>query len=184
MEEFHSLSYCDWCSIEDSFKRWYEVAKAVYPVPLELHVPCREPIDFLYSMCNFRSNKILCNASEPDLLQQVRKCLVHMERFNDRDIQKWDPNVTAPVTLKCFDPIPIEPYIEYMATKLQPRRFVHSYVHRETNKPHDKTQECLRYDEGLKATVTQYLIENVAVFRFCKGCIGTKDDLLWKGNHN
>ena len=175
---------CDWCSMEQSFDQWYAAAKAVYPAALELHVPCREPIGFLYSMCNYRCREIDCNASQSELLRQVDECLTYMNRFDDQAAYNWDPNVTAPVTLKCFDPIPIDPYIDYMATKLQPRRFVRSYVHRETNLPHDKKQECLRYNEGLRATVTQYLTENVPIFRFCKGCVGTKDDLLRKGNHN
>ena len=84
----------------------------------------------------------------------------------------------ANTTMKCFNPIPIENYLEFMSKKLQPKRMPRSYVHRDTNKPRKKDMECLLKDEILQAQVEKYLIQNYPLFRFCHECMGSPDDLL------
>ena len=169
---------CDVIALEGMFSVWKKVATALYPVPLELHVPCREPIDYLLSMCNFIDETFDCNANP---VHEINKCLIFMNRFADYQIPKWDQTLnglSSATKLKCFNAVPIQPYIDHMATKLQPKRFVSSYVHRETNKKRDKKTECLLQDKELQETVRNYLVKKHAIFRFCQECKGSEDDLL------
>lgn len=178
---------CDWISNEKGFKFWQEVATEISPVPLELHVPCRDPIDYILSMCNHRHQQFMCNIKEDGIPAEAEKCLSFMNRFDDQlDITTnaaaatSNTITTRKVSMKCFNPIPIDPYLEYMGTKLQPKRLVRSYVHRTTNTPRHKDQECLRFEKNghLRDQLKQYLAQNIPIFRFCHKCVGSKDDLF------
>lgn len=166
---------CDYISGEVSFSFWNKLVVDTLPnnppIQLELHVPCRDPVDWLMSMCNHQNKNYNCNAET--VKQGVEECLFQMNRFQDISLNKN-------IHLKCFDPIPIESYIEYMGSILQPRRFVATYVHKDTNSHRNKTEECIHSNEKLKVQVEQYLVENVDVFRFCNRCIGSENDLFWE----
>jgi hypothetical protein len=169
---------CDWISHEYRFSIWPELATQLAPFEMEVHVPCREPVDWLMSMLNFRIQfgRNVSFSCEPSasIEKEVQNCLMGMERFDDNYLLELPSNMH----LKCFNPIPIDPYLDYMEGILQPKRFPTSYVHRETNLKRNKTAECIHSNATLKNEVAKYLTENVPVFRFCKECMGSKDDLL------
>ena len=81
------------------------------------------------------------------------------------------------VTLKCFNPIPIEAYIEYMDSKLQDKRIPAEYIHRETNKAREKSEECIWKNDTLQEQVLEALLQT-DYYKFCHECMGGPDDLL------
>lgn len=163
---------CDYVSAEVSFPFWKRIVDDLPKHPhfdLELHVPCRSPVDWLMSMCNHQKKQYNCKHSVVE--EAVEECLMEMNRFEQKPLR-------SNTKLKCFNPIPIDPYLEYMGSILQPRRFVNEYLHKDTNTKRNKTEECIHSNSTLKAKVEDYLVKNVAVFKFCHECMGTKNDLL------
>ncbi|KAG7345128.1 hypothetical protein IV203_032659 [Nitzschia inconspicua] len=170
---------CDYVSDEVSFRFWKSLVDSLPndpPFQLELHVPCRDPVDWLMSMCNHQSKKYNCS---PDITVEhaVQECLMEMNRFLNIPLRNN-------MHLKCFNPIPTEPYIHYMGRLLQPRRFTHAYVHKDTNKMRNKTEECIHGSMTLKGEVERYLIENIDIFRFCHKCMGSENDLFFVEKRN
>lgn len=174
---------CDFISNEkhhtfwDRFRNW----------PIEYHVPCREALSHLMSRCNFKNVTFNCNST--DLESEVAKCDDKMDRFSwniaTKKNRNWrfaknGTNTTGLALggIKCFNPIPVKPYINYMSTKLQRKRFEAKYVHRSTNTPRDKDRECLWKDHDLMDRVRKILVKNYDYYQFCEFCMGSENDLL------
>ena len=83
---------CDWISQEDPVNFWFQFG--IWDQPLELHVPCRDPIDHLLSQCGHQGKNFNCAG---DLSKEIEKCMMNMDRFSNKlkSIQN--------VHLKCFD---------------------------------------------------------------------------------
>jgi hypothetical protein len=173
---------CDYVSQEVTNTFWGTLAVKIHPVPLEVHVPCREPIEHLLSMCNMYGKKFECAKAETSVEDETRKCLINMNRFNDANFRGWQKGPAINITTKCFNPIPIDNYVKYMGSILQPKRLQRSYVHRATNRPRIKEEECLLKNQPLQQKVKEFLVQNVPIFRFCHGCVGSSDDLLASNN--
>jgi hypothetical protein len=142
---------CDYISLEGSWKTW----KIFKELPsLELHVPCRDPLSHLMSQCNFR--EIRFNCTTDDLPYEIESCIVADKRFS-RDLEK-EKNIN----LKCFNPIPVEPYLEYMSERLQRKRIDSSvYVHRDTNMPrNNKYLECIWNEPDVATQVRGIMLQN------------------------
>ena len=168
---------CDWISHEQRFEIWENVSIAIQPFQLELHVPCREPIEFLLSMANYKGTNFNCTHAKINLEQETRKHIIYTERYSGL-LEQFQKNDTSRISMKCFNPIPIDPYLEHMGKILQPRRMQRSYIHRSMNKPRNKDMECLRHDDALAEKVRSLLVEKVNIFTFCNQCMGSQDDLL------
>jgi hypothetical protein len=162
---------CDWISFETGWKRWKVVESfaATIPLPLELHVPCREPLTHLMSQCNHMRRKFDCNST--NIAEEVNNCLLKMDRYHDELKQMRN------VHLKCFNPIPIDSYVRHMSGILQPRRISSKYVHRDTNIPRDKDKECIWNNPEIAEEVNAILLK-IPYYRFCNECMGSPDDLL------
>merc|ERR1719410_53970 len=102
---------------------------------MDLHIPCREPISHLMSQCNHKRRKFKCHVE--DLEKEVKKCVLFIRRrfhMNLTYLPRFD--------LYCFNPIPIDPYIEYMSTILQAKKYKpEPYIHRDTNSKRKKSEE-------------------------------------------
>jgi hypothetical protein len=157
---------CDWISIESPWEFWSEILP---DHPIELHVPCRDPIDHLMSQCNHKEIIFDCNAT--NLQKAVNACLVGWDRFDENLLQDKH------LSLKCFDPLPIHPYLDYMGQLLERKRLETDYIHRSTNMPRDKTTECIWELPDLQDQVRR-LLRRLDYYRFCAKCMGSKDDLL------
>ena len=168
---------CDWVGNEVKVQFWQDLADQIHPTPLELHVPCREPVDLLLSMCNYQGRQFNCTHAESDLKGAVERCLLKMDRFNQK-LWRWSKDPSTSISLKCFNPIPVDPYVSFMGSFLQSRRSQRSYVHRRTNRPRKKEKECLLQDPALQDKVKQHMVKEITVFRFCDGCLGSPDDLF------
>ena len=121
------------------------------------------------------NRQFLCDGNHTDTDRLLRKEITKGLRFDDRfnDGLKANPNIT----LKCFDPIPVEQYLLYIEARLQRRRFVADYVHRDSNEPRDKANECVWKDLQLKDRVHKKLLQMSAYYRFCDACMGSVHEL-------
>jgi len=160
---------CDWISYEVSTTVvWRKIASRMGP--LEVHVPCRDPVDHLLSQCNYKHHQFDCSAK--NYTAEIEKCLVWPGRFQN-NIMTF-PNTTV----KCFNPIPIDGYVKYMSTKLQRKRIENQYVHRETNLPRNKTSECLSRRPKTAAKVRDVLITQFDYYNFCDSCMSSPETNL------
>ena len=160
---------CDFVSQEDHWYWWRQFAS--WKVRVELHLPCRDPIDHLLSNCNYANVTFNC---EGDLVNEISRCLLYMDRFsNSLNGSRDFPNFNV----KCFRSELTSKYIEYMGTRLQRKRFQSTYAFRPTNKARNKRYECLWQNESAKLQVENYLKE-LDYYKFCNKCIDSPDDLL------
>lgn len=164
---------CDYISLELPWEIWKEIAPLW---PMELHVPCRDPLDHFMSQCNHKGIEWNCeddtwNQDSTTLWDQIDACLVGMDRFNFL-LTRIDQ-----LQLKCFTPIPIEPYLEYMDQYLQRKRIPMPYIHRSSNTPRIKATECIWKNTALAERVLKYL-RGYDYYRWCQECLGTENDLL------
>ena len=122
---------CDWISYEVEWKFWTRFGNhPLVPfhlrlhhqpeVPVELHVPCRDPVDHLMSMYSHQGHQFDCNAT--DIGEEAEKCLRYwangMNRFSMK-LQAF-PNIR----LKCFDWVASHDgkYMDYIGSKLLRKR--------------------------------------------------------------
>jgi len=188
---------CDYISQEKEYTYWHKNFPdgKFLGVPVELHVPCRDPVDHLLSQCNFRAEtrRLPCN-SDPEqsgaLYSAIEDCILSADRFHR--------SLTETFSVKCFDfRKQFTEYTSYMSTTLQSRRFeVDRVVGRMTNKPRNKTDECIWDHPDLLEKTRNYLMYNLTsdnekrkgnkkggkiilsdYYRFCDECMGSKDDL-------
>ncbi|CAE7225825.1 unnamed protein product [Symbiodinium natans] len=161
---------CDYVSLEGQWQWWKKFTS--WKVRVELHVPCREPVDHLLSQCNYKSRIFNCNGN---LEEEIRNCLTGLSvRFNKALVQsQLFPNFNA----RCFNTSRSKEYVEYMGQRLQPKRFQSKYAYRPTNKPRKKRRECL-----LSNTTARLLVEaqlaKIDYYDFCSGCLRSKQNLL------
>ncbi len=168
---------CDYISYENGHKFWSYFSN-FHNMTMELHLPCRDPIDHLMSECNHRREKMErgfeCrqNMTDNELEQEMEKCYIFLNRFDDK-LKNYEN-----INLKCYNfQHQFTGYIDYISTKLQPRRLVSEYVKRETNLPRVKEEECIWKDKELQQRVREHLVEHIPYYRFCDQCIGSEDDI-------
>jgi hypothetical protein len=169
---------CDYISLEHSWEIWPQLRKSLPKrFKLELHVPCRAPLDHLMSMCQYRDWDFDCGAD--NLGNEIEACVFGMDRFSLK--LETIPNVA----LKCFASLPVEPYIEYMRPRLESRRIPAAYVQRDSNGaggPRDditKRGECLGLYPHIDDQVEQLLLEKYDYYQWCDECLDlSENDLL------
>jgi hypothetical protein len=156
---------------------WEEVVDGKFyqppPSSMELHVPCRDPIDHFLSYCNWHRYQFDCD--NPDLEQEVSKCI------SAHNAARFTPHLLTndKLDVKCFNPIPVEPYVQYMDTILQSKRVPSNYVPRWSNQPRDKDKECLLHDPALQQRVLQIMLshEHGFFYQWCQSCMGSDKEL-------
>jgi len=178
---------CDYIAMEDPAVTW-QLHMGDLHRPLELHVPCRDPIDHLMSMCAFRNQNFRCNVSNKELQIQVDGCILHnLNRFS------IDMAPSPNFTMKCFSsPSKIDSYIEYMGERLQKKRIQGEYFDVTSNKfTRHKETECIwkKANEGVRIRLEEIIFNHTSTyvgpkqvlskyFKYCKYCIGSENDLL------
>jgi len=150
---------------------------------LELHVPCRDPIDHLMSMANYEGRVVKrvvfdCTGVETNdtlLETEIERAYFDMNRFNSQLVSQQKKNN---IRLKCFQSIPVKPYIEYMDRFLQSRRIESEYYHHSTNDKRDKAKECVwNLPLEVRNKIRTILMKNHPYMKFCNRCMGTKHQL-------
>lgn len=172
---------CDYISTEEEHPQWwidnFGDGRFHNGTVMELHVPCRDPIDHLMSQCNYFHHTIDCDAeNDEDFYKSIEKCYVYLGRYSHRLRHHFD--------VKCFDfHQEFTTYVDLMAKELQERRFISEpYIKRDTNRPRNKTSECIWGRQDLIEKAREYLLENVEYYQFCDECIGSEDDLIIASN--
>ncbi|KAL9178468.1 hypothetical protein ACHAXT_003798 [Thalassiosira profunda] len=165
---------CDYISHEESWSFWKTKfgEKRFHGMAMELHVPCRSPIDHLMSQCNFRHKALRCaGLSDEEFFRAIDSCMVMLDRFG-RDLLNS-------FTVRCFDfRQQFTKYIDHMAGILQRRRLESTpYIKRETNRPRNKTSECIWGDQPMYAKAEAYLISKYDYYKFCDKCMGSADEI-------
>ena len=74
---------CDYVSLEVAWENWSELFPngSFHGVPVELHVPCRDPIDHLMSQAR---GKFLCNETGKEFYRQIDRRLIFIKDPNQR----------------------------------------------------------------------------------------------------
>jgi len=197
---------CDYISYETKWDTWPRITNnlgfAKYNMTLELHIPCREPMEHLLSMGNRLGRKFNCEvatANEEGFQKVINNVYMGAGRFNDKSYllyknqiqnqkhQQKHPNTTYSsnnsndrIHLKCFKPIPLDPYLEYMGQqgRLRHRRFEAPYVMRTTNKKRNNGTECMwKQSPEFLERVRQYVVETYPYSKFCDECMGSNNEL-------
>lgn len=165
---------CDYIAMEVPQIEWKKEVKLDRPV--ELHIPCRDPIDHLMSMCALMQKYFKCrNISDEELIIQVDGCLSSsLERFHINMAPSPD------FTMKCFSATSkMDDYIKYMGKTLQPKRIQGKMKGISPRK--NAGEECIykTWNEDVKIKVEEILINQTSYyFQYCKECIGSENDLL------
>eukprot|EP00978_Attheya_sp_CCMP212_P046056 scaffold371961_cov63-Attheya_sp.AAC.1 len=165
---------CDYLSNEVGWEWWVENFgnRTFHGIPMELHVPCRDPIDHLMSQCNFKRIMLKCDAAtDEEFFRSINTCFVLiLARYNDRLRKHFD--------VKCYDfQKQFTTYQDYMFERLQPRRLVSTpFVKRETNRQRNMTSECIWGRPDLLEKATNYLLKQ-SYYQFCNACVGSEDDI-------
>merc|ERR1740139_1607963 len=104
---------CDYVANEIGAKFWAH-AFGEWHRPLELHVPCRDPVDLLLSICNYQKVQFTCR---DDFSAEVDACFgAENRRFDAGELRH------PKITLKCFrSPSGLDGYLAYMGERLQLR---------------------------------------------------------------
>jgi len=108
--------------------------------------------------------------------------MLTLERFNDELARNMK------LDLKCFNPIPIDPYIQYMGDRLQRKRIENRYIHRDTNEVRNKDMECIWKMPDIERKVRDILVNSHGsqmgngFFHFCDVCMGTEKELLLRNS--
>jgi len=166
---------CDYVALEDKATIWAQQFGNA-DRRLQLHVPCRDPLDMLMSLCNHFHLDFLC---APKYEKQIDRCLMkHYWRFKREAFTH--PNID----LKCFSgPVQIRDYLHYMEGKLTKNEHQYKkYVHVSTNDPRDKEMECIwTKEEDYIEKVVDYLTNKSNFkdyFAFCRECMVSENNLL------
>jgi len=176
------------------------IPSRLLPLTLELHVPCRfDSVDHLMSQCYHQEIVFDCStaATTNTMLQrQVDRCLMGTNRYDDnlqspppqeleqRQQKQVQQELQNHWIMKCFDPIPIHPYLDYIGKFLQRKRIETSYQHQFKNNksrnhtdPTSNENECIWGRPDLQHQVRQ-LLQRIDYYRFCHKCLGSNSDLL------
>lgn len=179
--KMHGIGYedCDYISTEVENPQWWidtfgdrRFHNETEQTEMQLHVPCRDPIDHLMSQCNSRGIGFDCDAkNDEEFYESIEKCFLCIGRYSHSLKDHFD--------VKCFDfRKQFQDYIPLMAKELQGKRFVSEpFVKRETNRKRKKAKECIWKREDLMNKARKYLLEKIEYYQFCNECMGSEHEL-------
>lgn len=158
---------CDWISQERPVDFWAQFKS--WPLPLELHLPCRDPVDHLMSQCNHKNITFNCTGG---IEAQIKTCVIEMNRFST------SLSNTGNVDLRCYEYNQTFPfYIRYMESRLQRKKIESKHIFWQTNKKRIRERECIWGNAHLRSTVHTFLVSNYDYYRFCEQCVNSDKQL-------
>ena len=155
---------CDWISQESNWKFWEQFSS--WPAKLQIHIPCRDPIDHIMSIFNHKNKKFRCDSSWKNQIDQALR--VGGNRFSKQmlDIRNLE--------FKCvrFQHFIDGSYFRFMLDKLRERRIKRrvANLNRKMNKKRNKDAECVWQDKKLQKDMNAYLLEVSHYYQFCSAC--------------
>lgn len=160
---------CDYISHETNWKFWPTFFERWYK-PLEIHIPCRDPVEHLMSMCNHKGIKFQCDIP---LIDAIQHCMLDMGRFSMKLVHGY-----SNITTKCFSSEAVDDYVQYMGQTLQHKQLPSSFVLKATNKPREAANECVWGNPTILQKVNELLLSHFDYYQYCEQCLGSVDDLL------
>jgi len=162
---------CDYVALDADAGEWYANFGNWFK-PMELHVPCRDPIDLFMSMCEHQGIKFRC---EENFDEEVNKCLNGGKGFVMSQLTRDNIN------LKCFDaPSGKNDYMRYMKGRLQVKILQGTFVRRD--KPQGSEEElCIRKSDDYKIRLEDHLKHKSDFkdyFEFCDECMVSGNNLF------
>ena len=142
--------------------------------PKELHIPCRDRIDHVMSQCNYRSYSLDCAiTSDEDFFRTIE------EKCFERVYERYQHELKDHFDVKCFDvKKQFTTYARHMSQYLERKRFQSvPFIPRLSNRPRNRTKECIWSRPDLREKLEKYLLENVPYYQFCEDCMGSDNDL-------
>lgn len=169
---------CDYMSYEVDWKFWIRNFGngKFHGIPMELHVPCRSPIDHLMSQCNHGHKQMLdCNAdTDAAFFESVDKCELFLTYRYHHDIENYHD-------VKCMDfAKQFTNYVNYMSSdgRLQMRRLESKpFIKRVINQARNKTNECIWGRPDLLKKTNTYLLKKYHYYQFCDTCMGSENEI-------
>ena len=176
------LDECDYVSQEGSYLQW---AKQNWSKHLELHIPCKDPLELLMSACFYRTEPPGFDCSER-IGKQVKRCLRVKNGISRRVDNRFDERLLRSAlkhnfTVKCYNTdLTFSSYLPYMDQRLTPRNSttIPNVTCDGNTTGRNRTSECIWQNETLKTQVKKYLLENHFYFAYCMQCLGSSDDLF------
>jgi len=160
---------CDYVALDADAEEWYANFGNWFK-PMELHVPCRDPIDLFMSMCEHQGIKFSC---EENFDEEVNKCLNGGKGFVMSQLTRDNIN------LKCFDgPSGKKDYMLYMKGRLQVKILQGQFVRRD--KPSEE-ELCIRKSDDYKIRLEDHLKHKSDFkdyFEFCDECMVSDNKLF------
>ncbi|KAL7559651.1 hypothetical protein ACA910_006248 [Epithemia clementina (nom. ined.)] len=175
---------CDYISLEMDWRGWNTRFNDV-EWNLELHVPCRDPLDHLMALCRQQQVRFDCHA--PNLSDEVQKCLggnVSSSLWSPSTVtNRFHANLNNRFVMKCFDPIPVNSYLECMGERLQPKERPATYMYRSTTPKKHRVQECI-WDDSQTAVKVRRLLLDMPYYQWCRECLADSNrNLLYSTTH-
>ena len=165
---------CDYISNEVKASWWIKTF-AKWHTPVELHLPCRDPIDHLLSSVNSIQSSFNCSASS--LWDEIQRIT-----FYWGDSTRWDNKLLEVPNfhVKCVEfKSQFTGYMERMSTMLQTRlKVVEKFYQLETNQPRNKEKECLLTDLRVQQIVRKLMVERLPYHQFCNKCLNSSDNVM------
>ena len=161
---------CDWLSQESRWQFWRRFQNWT----VEFHLPCRDPIDHLLSMCNRNMPPLDCRG---DLVTQLDSCIKAWRGTTGTITDKLSSDEFPYARLRCYNFSMASNYIDYMSTLLQKKKRQAEHLYRPTFEPRDVSTECLLHNATARAIAEQHL-KQVPYYAFCSRCLGSWRDLL------
>lgn len=177
---------CDFISNELPWKFWRDKLPlslfAQHDIPMEFHIPCRDPIDHLMSQCNHRKRIFNCTADS--LEKEVGACVLGMDRFSFQlleHFQSLEKSLGLKSTFYCFDGMAIDGYVHHMGNRLQPKRLSPVHTHRPFNDERRRDLECIwKMDDAFRQKIWWLLLEKYEYYQFCDSCMKSTNQLVFE----
>lgn len=153
---------CDYLSIEQNIFFWQRFKE--WPRKLELHLPCRDPVEHFLSQVNHRGLNIDCSTFVPS------KDAHNYTFFLDRRFKI--ENIPSFASIKCMkfeDQFTIYPK-RIGLRKKNPEAVFPNMKIRSKSAARNREQECILTNRTLRNELEKHLLETYDYYKFCSTC--------------
>uniref|UniRef100_A0A7S4SBI0 Uncharacterized protein n=1 Tax=Ditylum brightwellii TaxID=49249 RepID=A0A7S4SBI0_9STRA len=168
---------CSWLSSEEPVRFWDKLA-GDSKRPVELHVPCRDPVDHLMSTIKYMGGTFDCDDVASSSSSNNNNMEAQIDKYMEWVKHRFTPRLYRHTNfhIKCFEHNRIDAYVDVMGQHLERRRNKIQKEHFEVPRKHG--DECIWRNGELKDYVNRYLLETYAYYNFCDQCMGSDRDIL------
>ena len=180
---------CDFVSSEFKANFWIKQKQTNWnDMRVELHVPCKAPVDLLMANCAYRDRErkgFDCEMDWESIVERIHECFKphHISNRFTQELIDFTADPANNITMRCFDNgESFGKYMNYLDERLRHRSMPIQHIHQCSFSDRDRDRECIWKDEytALREKVDQYLEENFLIISYCNHCMNTEDDLLFQ----